>query len=130
MLRSGIYATYRGTEYELTVDMDNNVKIMTDDKGKIDSTFEDTYNSGLYTKKVKPNELEDCVRIVPYGIIQGEKVQILKEKENQYQVATGSLLVGSYLNLPRVDRDTWVGWVSKNKIKLIEEKTPVNPENL
>lgn len=125
-----MYGKYRGIEYEITVDMDNNVKIMTEDKGKIDETFADTYNSGLYNKIVKPSELKDCVSIVPYGIIQGEKVQILQEKENKYQVATGSLLVGSNLNLPRVDRDTWLGWIPKSKVKLIEEKTIVNPEDL
>ncbi|MBZ5753248.1 MULTISPECIES: hypothetical protein [Metabacillus] len=130
MLKSGMYGKYRGIEYEITVDMDNNVKIMTEDKGKIDETFADTYNSGLYNKIVKPSELKDCVSIVPYGIIQGEKVQILQEKENKYQVATGSLLVGSNLNLPRVDRDTWLGWIPKSKVKLIEEKTIVNPEDL
>jgi hypothetical protein len=130
MLKSGMYGKYRGIEYEITVDMDNNVKIMTEDKGKIDETFADTYNSGLYNKIVKPSELKDCVSIVPYGIIQGEKVQILQEKENKYQVATGSLLVGSNLNLPRVDRDTWLGWILKSKVKLIEEKTIVNPEDL
>ncbi|MGG0848370.1 hypothetical protein [Peribacillus simplex] len=106
------------------------MKIITEDKFNIDATFEYNYNSGFYSKIVKPNELLDCVSIVPYGIIQEEKVQILKEKESQYQVATDSLLVGSNLNLTRVDRDTWLGWVSKSKVTLIEEKTPINPEDL
>ena len=35
----------------------------------------------------------------------GEKVQVLQEKENEYQVVTGSLLIGNELNLPRVDRE-------------------------
>ncbi|MGG3641019.1 hypothetical protein [Bacillus gobiensis] len=129
-MRSGIFGKYNGLEYEITVDMDDNIKIITDDKEKIDVTFEDIFNSGIYTKKVKPSELMDCVNIVPYGIIQGEKVQILQEKENEFQVATGSLVVGSNLNLPRVDRDTWLGWVSKSLVKLIEEKSPINPNDL
>jgi hypothetical protein len=32
--------------------MENNVEIMTEDKDKTDTTFEDKYNSGLYTKVV------------------------------------------------------------------------------
>ncbi|WP_066074048.1 hypothetical protein [Neobacillus soli] len=130
MLKSGIYGKYRGTEYEITVDMDNNVRVKTEEKGKIDHTFEDLYNNGVYSKKVNPGELMDCVNIDIYGIIQREKVQILQEKENEFQVATGSLLVGSNLNLPRVDRDTWLGWVPKSKVKLIEEKSAINPEDL
>ncbi|MEK3980648.1 hypothetical protein MKY37_16600 [Psychrobacillus sp. FSL K6-2836] len=130
MLKKGLLGIYKGVEYRITVDMDNNLKIITDEKEKIDSTFEDTYQSGVYTKIVKPNELVDCVSIIPFGIIKGEKVQILQEKENKYQVATGSILVGSNLNLPRVDRDSWLGWVSKSEVTLIEEITPVNPEEL
>ena len=130
MLKKGLHGIYKGVEYRITVDMDNNLKIITDEKEKIDATFEDTYQSGVYTKIVKPNELVDCVSIIPFGIIKGEKVQILQEKENKYQVATGSILVGSNLNLPRVDRDSWLGWVSKSEVTLIEEITPVNPEEL
>jgi hypothetical protein len=100
MIKSGIYGKYRGAEYEIIVDMDNNTKIIIEEKGKIDSTFEDLYNSGVYTKIVNPSELIDCVSIVLYGMVQGEKVQILKEKENEYQVATGSLRIGNDLNLP------------------------------
>lgn len=130
MLKKGLHGIYKGVEYRITVDMDNNLKIITDEKEKIDATFEDTYQSGVYTKIVKPNELVDCVSIIPFGIIKGDKVQILQEKENKYQVATGSILVGSNLNLPRVDRDSWLGWVSKSEVTLIEEITPVNPEEL
>lgn len=130
MLKKGLHGIYKGVEFRLTVDMDNNFKIMTDEKEKIDSTFEDTYQSGVYTKIVKPNELVDCVSVIPFGIIKGERVQILQEKEDKYQVATGALLVGSNLNLPRLDRDSWVGWVSKSEVTVIEEITPINPEDL
>ncbi|WP_226542564.1 hypothetical protein [Bacillus carboniphilus] len=130
MIKSGLYGMYKDEEYEITIDMDDNVKIMTEDKSKIDHTFVDTYKSGLFTKIVNPTELVNCISIVTYGIIQGEKVQVLKEKENDYQVSTNSLLVASNLNLPRVDRDTWIGWISKSKVKLIEEKTSINPLDL
>lgn len=73
MLKSGLYGKYRGTQYEITVDMDNNVKIITEEKGKIDSTFEDLYNSGVYSKRVNPSELVDCVSIALFGIVQGRK---------------------------------------------------------
>ncbi|MFJ7970712.1 hypothetical protein [Psychrobacillus sp. NPDC096389] len=130
MLRKGLYGIYGGVEFSITFDMDNNLKIMTENKEKIDATFEDTYQNGVYTKIVKPNEIVDCVSIIPFGIIKEEKVQILQEKENEYQVATGSLLVGSKLNLPRIDRDSWLGWVSKSEVMLIEEITPINSEDL
>ncbi|MBM7691682.1 hypothetical protein JOC77_001089 [Peribacillus deserti] len=50
MLRSGLYGKYNGIKYEITSDMDNNLKILTEDNTKIDSTFRDTYNSGVIRK--------------------------------------------------------------------------------
>ncbi|MFX3617454.1 MAG: hypothetical protein ACE3JK_07990 [Sporolactobacillus sp.] len=130
MRKSERYGKYRGIEYKIIRDMDNNVEIMTTDKGKTDETFEDTYNSGLYTKKVNPHDLEDCIRIVLHGLIDGERVRILKEKQSQYQIETRNLFIGSHLNIPRIDRDTWLGWVSKDEVKLVEEKSSINPEDL
>ncbi|CEG26921.1 hypothetical protein [Bacillus sp. B-jedd] len=130
ILKSGNYGKYNGIEYKITTDMENNIKILTKDKSKIDHTFEDKYNSGVFTKIVNPSELVDCVSIETYGIIQGEKVQILQENEHEFQVATGSLLIGEKLNLPRVDRDMWLGWVSKSGVKVIEEKISINPHEL
>ncbi|MBM7691683.1 hypothetical protein JOC77_001090 [Peribacillus deserti] len=55
---------------------------------------------------------------------------MLKENENEYQVATGNLLLGTNLILPRIDRETWLGWVPKNQVILFEKKYNFNPEDL
>ncbi|WP_175074900.1 hypothetical protein [Terribacillus sp. AE2B 122] len=122
------YGKLNYTEYKLTKDMDGNLKILTQDKSKIDDTFVDKYQSGVYTKVVEPNELKDCVKIQVYGDIQGKKVEVLKERNDKYQVSTGSLLIGEELKLPRIDRDTWLGWVPKSEVKLILEETPFDPK--
>lgn len=129
MLKHGIYGKYKNIEYKVTSDMDNNIYIMTRDKNKIDETFS-TNSSGVFEKIVKPNELSECIRIIPYGNINGEKVRILQEQEDQYLVGTGSLIIGTKLKLPRIDRDDWRGWVLKNDITLIEKKSPINPFDL
>jgi hypothetical protein len=116
MLQLGLYVKYKGIEYGITVNMDGNIKIMTEDLRITDKTFKNTYHSGVYTKIVNPNELVDCVSVEFYGVIPGKNVQVLQEKENKYQIGTGDLLIGSHLNLPRVDRDTWLGWVPKVKL--------------
>lgn len=122
MLKSGLFGKYNGIEYEVTIDMNNNIKIMTEEKTAIDHTFVDIYNSGVYTKIINRNELTDCVSVSYYGIVEGEKVQILQERDDDFQISTGSMLVGDKLKLPRVDRETWLGWVPKREVKLIEEK--------
>lgn len=128
LLKKGIYGKYQGMEYKITVDMDKNIIIMTKDKGKADKTFNYNNYSGVFKKIVQPHDLKDCVKIVPFGIIQDEEVQVLQEREHEYQVGTGDLLVGSKLKLPRIDRDAWLGLVPKDSVKLVEEKTPINPE--
>lgn len=130
MLKRGIYGKYKNKEYEITKDMENNIIIITEDIDKIDGTFIDKYNNGQFRKIVNPIELSDCLRIKSYGMMEGEKVHILQEKDGNYQVETGDLLVGPKLNLPRVDRDSWLGWIPKSDVALIEEKEPVNPNEL
>ncbi|MEN1967641.1 hypothetical protein WMZ97_06125 [Lentibacillus sp. N15] len=118
----------QGTEYEITVDMDRNIKIMTKDKEKTDKTFNYYNNSGTFKKLVEPHELKDCVSITPYGIIQDERVRIAQEGGDKYQVSTGSILVGDKLKLSRVDRDHWLGWVPKDSVKLVEKEIAANPK--
>lgn len=130
MIKFGLYAKYNGIEYKVTSDMDDNVIIYTEDKSKVDSTFYDLTGHGVYKKKVNPKELVNCESITTYGVIGGEKVQILQEKDDQFQVGTGSLLIGEKLKLKRVDRDSWIGWISKNRVKIIEERHPVDPDEL
>lgn len=130
ILKKGLYGKYNGIVYKLTIDMERNIKIINEDKEKIDKTFVDTYNSGVYTKIVQAHELTNCVNISYYGIMDGEKINVFQEKEDKYQVGTGSFEVGTKLNLPRVDRDSWIGWIPKHEVRLIEEKTFINPEDL
>ncbi|MEN1967633.1 hypothetical protein WMZ97_06080 [Lentibacillus sp. N15] len=79
-VRKGVYGKYQGMEYRIIVDMDHNIEVMTKDKGKIDNTFHDD-NSGLYTKRIDPYGLKDCVSITSYGIIQDEKVRVLQKRK-------------------------------------------------
>ncbi|MEN1967639.1 hypothetical protein WMZ97_06115 [Lentibacillus sp. N15] len=130
MVRLGLYGKYKGIEYKVTRDMQGNRKIITEDAGKIDGSFQDTYNSGVFSKIIDPNELSDCVSVKTFGIIKGKKVQVLKESETEYQVATSSLLIGSELKIPRIDRDQWLGWVPKSEVKIVEEKKTINPADL
>ena len=129
-MKRGLFGKYNGKEYKLTVDMERNIKIIADNEDTIDHTFEDTYQTGIYTKIVQPDELTNCVNYRYYGIMRGEKVNVFKEKDGQYQVGTGSWEIGSKLNLPRIDRDAWLGWVPKDQVELIVEKKPIDPHSL
>ena len=129
-MKYGVYGKYMNIEYEINKDEDNNIIIITEDKTKIDGTFKDTYNSGVFSKIVKPDELTECINIKPYGIIMDKKLEISNERENEFQIVTSDLLIGTQLNLQRVDRDEWKGWVSKLVVTFVEEKKPFNPFDL
>lgn len=129
-MKYGVYGKYMNIEYEINKDEDNNIIIITEDKTEIDGTFKDTYNSGVFSKIVKPDELTECINIKPYGIIMDKKLEISNERENEFQIVTSDLLIGTQLNLQRVDRDEWKGWVSKLDVTFVEEKKPFNPFDL
>jgi len=129
-MKYGLYGKYMNIEYEINKDEDNNIIIITEDKTEIDGTFKDTYNSGVFSKIVKPDELTECINIKPYGIIMDKKLEISNERENEFQIVTSDLLIGTQLNLQRVDRDEWKGWVSKLDVTFVEEKKPFNPFDL
>lgn len=130
ILKRGIYGKYNNKEYKIIADMNDNILIMTEDKAKIDQTFKETNRGGIFKKIVEPQELSECVSIFSYCLIDDVKVNLIQEREYQYQIETSDLLIGIKLNLPRIDRDTWLGWIPKSNVTLIEERKPFNPLDL
>ena len=122
MIKNGTYARYHRNEYELTEDMDDNVIIVTEDKGIIDATFEDTYNTGVFSKIVDLSELDEIYKVVTYGKVNGEKVAIIKEKQSEYLVSTSDCKIGEKLNLERVDKYGYEGWLPSNVVQVFEER--------
>ncbi len=129
-MKRGIYGKYNNKEYKIIADMNDNILIMTEDKAKIDQTFKETNRGGIFKKIVEPQELSECVSIFSYCLIDDVKVNLIQEREYQYQIETSDLLIGIKLNLPRIDRDTWLGWIPKSNVTLIEERKPFNPLDL
>lgn len=122
MIKNGIYALYRGKEYELLDDMEGNKVLITDDKNLIDCTFIDQCNSGIYSKIVDLSDLEEVYSITTYGIIDKEKVKIRKQQERGFVVGTNDCKLAENLNFKRVDKYWYEGFVLNNNIKIIEEK--------
>lgn len=121
MIRNGKYAKYRGNEFSLSGDMDGNIIIVTKDKSIIDSTFEDTYNTGVYSKVVDESQLEDIYSVVTYVLLNGEKLVVRKEEEGGYLVGTSDYEIAKKLSLDRVDKYGYEGWVSKDNVVILEE---------
>ena len=122
MIKSGKYATYGGNEYILNIDMNGNHVIITSNKDYIDDSFVDKYGSGVYTKIIELAQLDEIYSITIYGIVNGEKVAVIQERDGSYYVETPDCEKGNRLKLERVDKYGYGGWIHSDDIEIIEEK--------
>ena len=122
MIKSGKYTSYCGNEYELNGDMNGNDIIITTNRNYIDDSFVDKYGGGVYTKIVELSQLDEIYAITTYGIVDGEKVLVLRESEGNYYVETSDCEIGDKLQLDRVDKYGYGGWIPSNNIQIVEEK--------
>ena len=99
MIKNGEFCVYNGNEYELNEDNDGNLIIITTNREIIDATFVDEYNSGVYSKIISPNEIQEAYECRTYGLINGYKVSIRKELKDTFFVGTGDRKIADILML-------------------------------
>ena len=97
MIKNGEFCVYNGNEYELNEDNDGNLIIITTNREIIDATFVDEYNSGVYSKIISPNEIQEAYECRTYGLINGYKVSIRKELKDTFFVGTGDRKIADIL---------------------------------
>ena len=125
MIRNGRYCIYREKEYKFNRNIDGNFIILTEDIHKIDSTFIDEYGSGVYSKVVKEDELNEIYEINTVGEIGGIIVNVEKEYANSYLVGTSNCEVAEKLGLGRCDKYYYEGRILKDNIVVREEKIKI-----
>ena len=62
-IKNGRFCIYNGNEFKVNKDSDGNTIILTKNDKIIDSTFIDKYGSGVYSKKVSLEEIEELASI-------------------------------------------------------------------
>lgn len=122
MIKNGRFCKYNGNEFKVNRDSDGNMLILTTDTQLIDSTFVDKYGSGVYSKKVSGEELEEIYSYQTYGIVGDVRVNVEKEKDEYYFVGTSDCKVAEVLGLQRCDKYYYEGKIEKSKVELVEEK--------
>ncbi len=122
MIKSGKYAIYNGNEYQLNRDMNGNQIIITSNENYIDDSFVDKYGSGVYTKIIELSQLEEIYSVTVYGIVDGERVLVLRENDGNYYIETSDCEIGDKLKLNRVDKYGYGGWIHSDNIQIVEEK--------
>ena len=100
-IKNGRFCIYNGNEFKVNRDSDGNTIILTKNDKIIDSTFIDKYGSGVYSKKVSLEEIEELYRYATYAVINNYKVNVEKENEEYYFVGTADCKVAGALGLQR-----------------------------
>ena len=85
-IKNGRFCIYNGNEFKVNRDSDGNTIILTKNDKIIDSTFIDKYGSGVYSKKVSLEEIEELYRYATYAVINNYKVNVEKENQEYYFV--------------------------------------------
>jgi hypothetical protein len=128
MIKKGYFGIYKGKEYKVTEDMDNNFLILTDDLSKITNDFVDTYGSGVYTKKVSQNELSEYYYIQPQANYMGGQFNVSpREVDGKVCLGTGDARLAEKLKFERTDKYYYEKWVPKEEVIIIEQRKDIQP---
>ena len=100
-IKNGRFCIYNGNEFKVNRDSDGNIIILTKNDKIMDSTFIDKYGSGVYSKKVSLEEIEELYRYATYAVINYYKVNVEKENQEYYFVGTADCKVAEALGLQR-----------------------------
>jgi len=122
MIKNGKYAYYKGNEFKFSKDADGNYIIITSDYQKTDDTFKDKYNTGVLSKIVDLSDLDEIYKITTYGMVNEDRVSIIKEKNGCCLVGTTDCKLGEKLKLERVDKYGYEGWLPSSAVQIFEEK--------
>lgn len=120
--KSGRYGIYKGIEYKINFDENKNMLILTRNIELIDDSFEDTYNSGTYSKIIQLEDLEEYYDITTYAIWNGMKFLLDAEKEDCYILYTWDLEIARKYGFKVCDRAEFRKEVSKDSVELVEER--------
>ena len=125
MIKNGKFCKYYGSEFKVNRDSDGNTIILTKNDKIMDSTFIDKYGSGVYSKKVSLEEIEELYRYATYAVINNYKVNLEKENEEYYFVGTADCKVAEAPGLQRCDKYYYEGKFQKHDVEIIEEKEKI-----
>ena len=124
-IKNGRFCIYNGNEFKVNRDSDGNTIILTKNDKIIDSTFIDKNGSGVYSKRVSLEEIEELYRYATYAVINNYKVNVEKENEEYYFVGTADCKVAGALGLQRCDKYYYEGKFQRQDVEIIEEKEKI-----
>jgi hypothetical protein len=127
-MRNGVYAVYKGKEYEAGRSVESNVIVLRSYNPNDVSKGFSLYKGIVYVKRVQKSELEEVYRITTYAEYKGIKFQAIKEDGDKILLSgvIGDYRVFESLGMKMVDKGVYEKWVDKSDVTAIyEEKEPL-----
>ncbi|MDF2871092.1 MAG: hypothetical protein K0R05_2667 [Anaerocolumna sp.] len=123
-MKDGIYAVYKGKEYEVGIKNDGTYTLRAYNILEVKNGF--IPYRGIFVNNIQKDDLEDIYDIETYAEYQGYKFRVIKEDKNNLLLHS---LINDYrinrkLGLDMVDKGLYQKWVNKSLITtLYEEKS-------
>ncbi|MED4322129.1 hypothetical protein P9232_11790 [Weizmannia sp. CD-2023] len=122
MNKSGDFAIFNNKEYEFYLNDDNTCNLVTDDPNSVNDGFLKDNLSNRYVKKVNISNIQEAYTIVMIGKYNDIELNIHEEKDGYYLIGTSDAKTANQLNLERVDKYYYQGWISSKKLTVVQQK--------
>ncbi|AUG56153.1 hypothetical protein [Acetivibrio saccincola] len=127
-MRNGVYAVYKGKEYEAGRSVESNVIVLRSYNPNDVSKGFSLYKGIVYVKRVQRSELEEVYRISTFADYKGIKLRAMKEDRGKILLVgiVGDYRIFESLGMKMVDKGVYEKWVDKSDVTAIyEEKEPL-----
>ncbi len=124
-MKDGIYAVYKGKEYEVGIKNDGSYTLRSYNIHEVRDGF--IPYRGIFVNNVQKVDLEDIYDIKTYAEYQGYKFRVIKEDKNNLLLHSliNDYRINEKLGLDMVDKGLYQKWVNKGLVtNLYEEKRP------
>jgi hypothetical protein len=125
-MHNGYYGIYKGKEYKVSKDQKGDSILLTSDKSKIDTSFFDKYNSGVYRKKINRDELTSYYSIDTYAMYKGFKLPVNRENTDSYYLVTDTA-IGEKIGFDMIEKGVYGKWIPKSEVNIIIDKKIIEP---
>lgn len=122
MYKSGDFAMFNNKEYEFYLNEDNTCNLVTDDPSSVNDGFLKDNLTNRYVKKVDISSIQEAYTIVMIGKYKNMELNIHKEKDGLYLIGTTDAKIANQLNLERIDKYYYQGWISSKKLTVTLQK--------
>ncbi|MRN53036.1 hypothetical protein [Paenibacillus monticola] len=122
-MKNGIYAIYKGNEYEAGTKGANTIVLRSYNCNDISKGFS-LYKNILYTKNVERNEVEELYSISTIADFKGIKFQVIKEEGSTVLLSSinGDYKVLENLGLDMADKGVYQKWIDISELTSMHEE--------